>query len=192
MSKDIYQERYTSHQKRKASSLTSNYGKSKFKIYSEKEKKTLNEIMTNRSSQRIFNGESIDINPILEAIEKAPSSCDRKGVYVYIIENRHDKEILSGLLVGGVGWCHRADKILLIVANKKAYKSPAEKDFMHYLDAGVIIQTVYLSAEVNNIGCCFVNPNIREENKQFFNERFLDEDEVFCGALILGKYEKKH
>ena len=189
---DKYQERYLAHQKRKAKSLTNDYGTTEYPTYTEDDREVLKKIMTNRSSQRVFISEKIDLDPILEAIEQSPSSCDRKGAYVKIVESRHDKEILSGLLVGGVGWCYRADKILLIVGDKKAYKSPAEKDYMHYLDAGVIIQSVYLAAEANNIGCCFINPNIREENKDFFQERFLEEGEIFCGALALGKYEKKH
>jgi nitroreductase len=64
---------------------------------------------------------------------------------------------------------------------------------MPYLDAGVIIQTVYLATEALNIGCCYVNPNIREENKEFFKKRFkIEGDVLFCGALVLGKYNLKH
>ena len=70
-----------------------------------------------------------------------------------------------------------------------AYKSPAEKDFMPYLDAGVVIQQVYLTAEADNIACCYINPNIREEHKEFFNKIFNQEQRLYCGALALGSYE---
>ena len=73
------------------------------------------------------------------------------------------------------------------------YKNPAERDFMPYLDAGVIIQTAYLTCEALNYGVCFVNPNIRPENQEFFKQRFgIKENQLFCGALALGKYDKKH
>lgn len=187
-----YQERYLKHQERKAKSLTSNYGSDKFKKYTDKEREIFFSIIKNRSSQRAFNNEEINIDQILDAIKTSPSSCDRKGVYVRVIEHRHDKEILSGLLVGGVGWVNRASKILLILADKDCYIGPADT-FMPYLDTGVIIQTTYLAAEAMNVGCCYVNPNIREENQEFFRQRFnIPNNEIFCGALALGKYNLKH
>lgn len=129
------------------------------------------------------------MDELMKLADTAPSSCDRKGVKIEVIENRHDKEILSGLLVGGVGWIHRANKILLLFANLEAYKAPGEKTFMPYLDAGFQGMTVYMAAEALGLGCCFVNPNIRQENKRFFQTRFGGKDKLFCGALAIGKYE---
>ncbi len=184
---DIYQQRYLKHQERKRNSLTGKSTK-KHNKYSRADRCVLERILKNRESQRIFKDGEIDIKPILKAIQTAPSSCNRKAVSVRVIDSREDKELLSGLLVGGVGWSYRADKILLLVADSKAYKSAAEKDIMPYIDAGVIIQTAYLSAEVNDIGVCYVNPNIRDINKEIFRDRFLNKEEMFCGALILGNY----
>jgi nitroreductase len=188
---DKYQERYLAHQKRKAESLTSTYGK-KVKPVSLKESRVFFNILKRRSSQRVFNNEPIDINPILEAIETVPNSCNRRGVYVKIITERDKKDLLSGLLVGGTGWCYRGQAILLLVADMTAYKNPAERQNMPFLDAGVIIQTVYLASEALNYGCCYVNPNIREQNQEFFKQRFLNDNELFCGALVIGKYNLKH
>jgi len=193
MESDIYQERYLAHQERKANILTNNYGTKKFKMYTRSDREALLEVMKNRCSQRAFNKEEIDLDFIYEAIELAPSSCDRKGVSVVPIVERDKKDLLSGLLVGGVGWISRASTILLLVANMDAYKSPAERDFMPYLDAGVLIETVYLAAEVSNLGCCYVNPNVRLENQKFFKDSFsIGDTELFCGALAIGRYDKKH
>ena len=190
---DIFQNRYLEHQQRKYNILSSNFGTEDFKKYNKVEKDTFFNILKNRCSQRTFNGEPIDIEPILEAIKTSPSSCGRQGLSVVLIEERDKKDLLSGLLVGGIGWINKADKILLLVADMDCYKNPAEKDFMPYLDAGVIIQTAYLSCEVLNYGCCFVNPNVRSENKEFFKQRFnIKENQLFCGAIIIGKYNKKH
>jgi nitroreductase len=183
----IYQERYLAHQKRKKKQLEPLLTRKPIKYSAEK--KTLLKILTNRHSQRVFNGKPVtdeEIEYIRQAIKTSPSSCDRKAISITEITEREDKEILSGLLVGGVGWVNRADKILLIVADMEAYVSPAERDFMPYLDAGVIIQTVYLACEVQGIGCCYINPNIRDKNKEFFKQRFTNQ--LFCGALALGKY----
>ena len=105
--------------------------------------KIVKEVFKNRNSSRVFNGEQVDLKDILEMVETSPSSCDRKGVSYKVIEDRADKDLLSGLLVGGVGWVNRADKIIFYIQIWKAYKSPAEKDFMPYLDAGVMIQSFY-------------------------------------------------
>jgi nitroreductase len=193
---DKYQERYSKHQQRKQESLTSTFGKKHFKKYTNKEQKTFFQILNNRCSQRVFNDEEIttpELKAILDALETAPSSCNRKAVEYRIITNRQDKEILSGLLVGGVGWVYRGQVILLLLAQMEAYKNPAERDSMPYLDAGTVIQTAYLSAAALNIGCCFVNPNIREKNEEFFRERFnIGDEELFCGAIVLGHFSRKH
>lgn len=184
-----YQERYLEHQKRKKESLQGKYEKEK--TYSESEIKTVKEVFKNRKSSRVFNGESVNLKEILEMVETSPSSCDRKGVIYKIIEEREDKELLSGLLVGGVGWVNRADKIILLYSDMKAYQSQAEKDFMPYLDAGVMIQSFYLACEVLGVKVCYVNPNIREQNRDYFMSIFFPElvstDYRFLGAVVLGK-----
>ncbi len=192
--KNKYQERYLKHQERKRDILKGNYGTSEFKVYSQEERDVFFEILKNRGSQRTFNEKEImveDFSKIITAIDTAPSSCNRKGISVAIVTSREDKEVLSGLLVGGVGWMQRASVVLLLEGDNECYKSPAEKDNMPYLDAGVIIQTVYLACEALNIGCCYVNPNVREKNKEFFRKRFGIEG-TFCGAIVLGYYDKKN
>jgi nitroreductase len=94
------------------------------------------------------------------------------GVQIRQVTKQEEKDLLSGLLVGGAGWINRAKVILLLVADMVCYKNPVEKDYMPFLDAGVLAQTAYLSCEALNLGCCFVNPNVRLENKAFFKERF--------------------
>jgi len=174
MKKDIHQKRYEAHQKKK--------------------KKQLSELLENRVSQRIFNGEPIprqDINHLLKNMAKAPSSCGRQAVYAKVIEDRTEKEMLGALLVGGVGWIHRADKIILLFADEMAYKAGGERNFMPYLDAGAVLATAYLICEDMGIGCCFVNPNIRVKNHSIFGERFNQWGNIFCGALAVGYYSKR-
>jgi len=188
---DQFQQRYEAHQIRKKRALTSAFGTSDWISYTPKDYKVFKTIINNRRSQRTFNNKEINIEEVLEDIDTCPSSCDRKGVYIKVISERDDKDILSGLLVGGVGWVYRANKILLLFADPLAYKAGDEIRYMPYLDAGVIIMMTYLSAEVHNIGCCYINPNIREANKEFFNQRFNIDNHLYCGALALGNYDLK-
>lgn len=188
MTTDIYQDRYLKHQEHKRQSLTSTSGTADFYTYSEKERIVFESIAINRRSQRTFNESEIDISPVLKILETVPSSCNRHAVYTKTITERDDKDLLSGLLVGGVGWIHNANTVLLLFADLAAYKGVAEGS-LPYLDAGVMVQMAYLAAEVNNLGCCYVNPNIRKHNKDFFMQRFGSD--LFCGALAFGRYDYK-
>lgn len=180
-----YQDRYLAHQKRKKDSLMGKYEEEI--TYSNKDIELVKKVFKNRKSSRVFKTGSVDLKDILEMVDTSPSSCDRKGVKYKVIQSRDDKDILSGLLVGGTGWIYRGDKIILLYTDMEAYQSPAERDFMPYLDAGVMIQSFYLACEVMGVKVCFVNPNIREQNKDLFNSRFFPEGiGKFLGAVVLG------
>lgn len=189
---DKFQDRYLAHQKRKGEILKSVYGTKDFKKYSQAEHETFVEILRTRRSQRAFNREPVDITKILELADLRPSSCDRRGIQIKVIEDRDSKDLLGGLLVGGAGWVHRADKVLLFLAWADAYKSPAEREWMRYIDAGVLAQTLYLICESLNVGCTYINPNIREKNQEFFYNRFIEEGYQYVGAMAVGNYDLKH
>jgi len=153
---DKYQEKYLKHQQ---------------------DKKKLLEMMNKRESNRDF---KTGVDPkfydeLEKVIDLCPSSCNRKGVEIQWVRERASKELLSGALVGGVGWIHRADRIALLWGRKLAYKSLNES-YMPYIDAGVILQQIYLYATVNNVKVCYVNPNTNVSLG----------DDVFCGAIAFG------
>lgn len=170
---DVYQSRYKSHQKRKAEQL--------FKI------------MERRHSERVFGDGALTEDEIAK-IEKyarvVPSSCDRKAVYWKWITKRDDKQILGGLLVGGVGWIHRADRIMLLFADRFAYKE--NLFYMPFLDGGIIVQQIYLTCTAIGLKCCFVNPNIRIDHYPFFDKLFNSEDHFFLGAMAIGRSDKSN
>jgi len=164
---DQYQARYVAHQLRK--------------------KETLIKIIKKRHSDRIFGEGQIPDETIVllhDSLMLCPSSCDRKAVKIVPVDDRDRKALLGGILVGGVGWVHRASHILLIFADPIAYKAGNEIEFMPYLDAGVVIEQLYLLATALNLKCSFVNPNIREVNRSHFKTVFGDK--IFCGAFAIG------
>ena len=169
---DKYQERYMAHQTRKRASLL--------------------ELMKLRHSDRMFSDKPLDdsvIKSLGEVANLCPSSCDRRAISLNYINDRSQKEFLGGVLVGGVGWIHRASHIILLWADQDAYKERLE--YMPYLDAGVIVQQLYLTCTDLGISCCFVNPNIRDKVKPYFYEYFhAPENLTFVGAMALGnKFE---
>lgn len=191
----VYQKRYLAHQARK---------KEKLEKQKDGEKEVpkrfgldvaLWELSFWRRSQRIFNGDEIpkdSLDFIKEFLTNTPSSCNRQAIKISIIKNIEDKQLLEQVLVGGKGWIGKADKIILLFADMEAYKSPNEVAFMPYLDAGFVGMNTYYASEAREVGCCFVNPNIREEHKEGFKNKFVkDNNYLFCGAIALGMYNKK-
>ena len=181
---DEYQQRYLEHIERKKKMRTTDDKK----IYSYDKIQDFFNILESRRSQRVFNKNEIlgdEINLLLESVRVAPSSCNRQAIYIKMFDKVED------LLVGSKGWINNANKIFLLFADMKAYKSPNEIDFMPYLDAGVVIENLYLAAEVLGIGACYVNPNIRPEDKKRFDKLYNQEYNRFSGAVMFGYYDKK-
>jgi len=165
---DQYQKRYLAHQKKKKIKIT--------------------EMLRERHSDRVFLDKEIStehLDKILNNTRYCPSSCNRKAVTVKIIKLRDYKSLLSGLLVGGVGWLHQAKILLLLKADKKAYKE--NLFYMPYLDAGFMAYNIWLTCTELGIGCCFINPNIREKFKSIIYEyNFLEKHELLCGVIAIG------
>src|SRR5690606_7868572 len=87
---DPYQQRYLAHQARK--------------------RRTLIEVMRDRHSDRMYDDRPVpdDVREqLLEVVELAPSSCDRRGVAVRVVDTRDELALLGGLLVGGAAWAAR-------------------------------------------------------------------------------------
>lgn len=164
---DKHQTRYAAHQERK--------------------RDVLMKIIEERHSERRFSGDVVGggLEDVLRAADRAPSSCDRRGVEYRLVNDRDGKALLGGLLVGGVGWIHRAPLVVLFFANPDAYKAPREIEWNPYLDTGVMAGQMQLAAESVDLKTCFVNPNVRESNQEFFSNTFGPG--LFTGALAIGK-----
>lgn len=184
---DAHQQRYLAHQQKKRDELNGMIPV-QTRQYSENEKNTMLAVISNRKSSRTFNApiSSTDMLALIDSGTKAPSSCNRKAVFTRLVKDADDIKLLSDLLVGGIGWVEKASDVILLLANMSAYKAPGELLYMPYLDAGFMAQNIYLTAEVLGVSACFVNPNIRDENLQKFNDNFVPDGHMFCGAMAVG------
>ncbi len=184
---DEFQRRYESHIERKKSSLETKTGTPR-RYVSPMIYLSFIDLIEERRSQRTYNDRpltKLEKNSIINAVRLSPSSCNRQAIYL----KEGDKEWLDDILVGGKKWAKEADVVYLLFGDKIAYKNPAEIGFMPYLDAGFVGENIYLMAETLGLGCCYINPNIREENKQKFIDKYGDD--YFCGAVALGNYDLK-
>jgi nitroreductase len=179
MADDSYQVRYLEHQARKRRDI---------------DRRKLPDVFRARHSQRTFNDADVtedELDEIYEAIRLAPSSCNRQAILVLPVRTDKEKEYLDRLLVGGRHWVANANVILLLFADMIAYKSPVERGFMPYLDAGFVGESIYLAATALGVGVCYVNPNIRTEDREEFDKLFNPSLLLFCGAIALGHYDVK-
>jgi len=181
---DNYQQRYIDHQERKKQGLT--VLPLDLPII---ESDSFREIIEKRRSVRTFLKKEITAPSlifILKTAIESPSSCNRQCISVKIVFNKRSKNKLSQYLVGGKGWISKADKILLLFADMRGYKSPNEVLYMPYLDAGVMAMSICFSAQAKGMGSCIVNPNIEQENVNKFNQEFNKQGWKFCIAVALG------
>ena len=156
---DEFQKKYLAHQEHKKKELESS--SVPLTKYTGEEIGAIVKVITQRRSRRVFKEEASDeiIGHLRVIADLAPSSCNRKGVYLKRASRR-----LINMLVGGKGWADKGT-VLAFYADMECYKSPYEKDFMPYLDTGFMAQNIYLACEVLGIGCCFINPNTHNKYK---------------------------
>lgn len=175
---DEFQSRYLAHQSHKG-------GK----------RDELIALVKERHSNRRFSDEQVDdktLEAILDSLRHCPSSCDRFGTRVKIVRDRNEKTLLSGLLVGGVGWIYRAPIVLMLWANKDAYKGGENGDevnYNSYLDGGIMAQTAMLVATSLGLHTAIVNPQVRKENQRIFYERFKPKEwdnVLYCCSVAIG------
>lgn len=112
-----------------------------------------------------------ELNKVLSIAKYAPSSCNRQAVEIKLISKK-----LLNQLIGARDW-HKKATVIALYADKKAYKSEWEKDYMPYLDAGVVIQTILLYCESKKFKVCFINPNTYGK----YNGK-----KIFCGSIAIG------
>lgn len=157
-------------------------------------------LVKERHSNRRFSDEQVkeeDLNAILDSLRHCPSSCDRFGVRAKIVQDRDDKALLNGLLVGGTGWIYRAPTVLMFFANPEAYKggdNGDEVNYNSYLDAGVMAQTAMLVATSLGLHTAFVNPQVRKQDREYFYKRFRPNDwndAILCGSIAIGYPHKE-
>lgn len=157
-------------------------------------------LIKERHSNRRFDDRQVeqeDLDQILDSLRHCPSSCDRFGTRVQIIQDRDDKTLLNGLLVGATGWLYRAPTVLMFWANPEAYKGGDNGDeinYNSYLDAGVMAQTAMLVATSLGLHTAICNPQVRPQNREFFTDRFKPKswnEAQFCCAVALGYPHKE-
>ena len=183
---DAYQKRYLAHRERKAEMIAAN-PESLPKLPAASAEGLLDVLVLafDRRSVRRFYDLPLPkhlIEAICKVVRQAPQSCNRQALKLKIVPGNS----VNDLLAGGEGWLGHAPTVILIFADMAAYKSPIERDFMPWLDAGVAMATITYAATAACLASCIINPHVRPGNVDAFNAAFNKEDRLFCGAVALG------
>jgi len=182
---DIFQARYIEHQQRKRLVIQGPPCTGAVML----PEAQFDTLIAVRQSVRAFDACPVDpthVDRLLNAVRLAPSSCNRQAVVVGVVTDAESIQALERMLVGGAGWLHRAPLVLLFFADPIAYKSPAEKVYMPYLDVGAACMQASLAARRHGLGTCWVNPNIHNDRLGPFHYRFNPDSLLLGSALACG------
>lgn len=185
MGDNVYQVRYLEHQARKRASLL---GAGTTAPAHPHEVHDFLDLVKARRSVRRFQRlpGAVPWRTILgAALTEAPSSCNRQAVYAIAVTTPEKIAELERFLVGGAGWLHTAECVLLFFFDPVAYKSPAEKAFMPWLDVGAAVMTAAYMATRLGVASCWVNPHARPELEAWFGPMSMS-GLVLGSALALG------
>ena len=157
---------------------------------------TLERIIEERRSIRVWNKKKIDENKIIKIINSAkwaPSSCNNQSWKVLFIKNKDKKKLLSYF---PNKFYVNAPLILLILGNRKVY-GKRETHYM-YLDAGAFIQNILLLLHAQNMSACWVGfkawnvivPTNIDKNNEFCETLNINKDLVPISLLAIGYNDK--
>ncbi|MFW5895699.1 MAG: nitroreductase family protein [archaeon] len=154
----------------------------------------IDKIIRNRRSIRSYTDEPIsedDFEKLIDVAKWAPSACNRQP-WNFILTK--DKEKIKLLAEERGKWIEKAPSCIIVTIDFDAY-GDIEKKYTPYLDAGSVIQTLLLKAEVMGYGACWVNfgeIEVDEDARKEINEAFsLPNGYKIVTIIPIGKYEDK-
>lgn len=152
----------------------------------------LKEIIKSRRSVRIFLPDALsseEIEKLVEAAKWAPSSCNCQSLKFIFVKKPELKEMISNSMTLGGIFTHLAPLILIVLADKRAYRFPDDR-YVPYQDAAAAIQNVLLEAESLGLGACWVAytsySNIKNE-LMIRHSLGIPKQMLICGAVAIGK-----
>ena len=124
----------------------------------------ITKIIKERRSIRVYKEDVIPAEIIEKMIESAtwsPSSCNRQPWHFIIVKNDELKKVLS-LSVGGQKILLSAPAVIVICINTSLYWN-LKGDLAPFIDAGVAMQNMLLTAHSLGIGACPIAGHIKED-----------------------------
>ena len=121
------------------------------------------QIIKGRRSIRQYQEKPVPLEKIKEMIKSAlwaPSSCNRQPLFFVIVTDLQLKRYLSSVL--GQKHTAKAPVVIVVTIDLSRYGTLSKNDISLYIDAGVAIQNMLLTAHTFGLGCCLIAGRIDE------------------------------
>lgn len=149
------------------------------------------ELVRKRRTVRKYTGEDVSAEQIKEVLEDAiwsPSACNRQPWYFVVVKNPEAKKKIAELAFK-LPQMKNASAILAIFSDLGKYcdsstREQVEQNRYYYFDAGVVLQTIALSAFDRGIGTCMMAGRLaRDEIREALG---VPDNYVLCGLMSFG------
>jgi nitroreductase len=160
----------------------------------QEEKAVFTKITNTRHSIRSFSNEEVPLEDIKKSVEialRAPSACNRQPSRVYVIDNKHKKELLE-FLEGSGGFENEANKYLIVTSDISAFELREKNQWL--VSTGIFVGYLSLALHANDIAACIVERNLdyNDKNKKFSKKFGIPKEEQIVCAILIGKYTSNY
>lgn len=155
-------------------------------IFSEKD--SYIDIVNSRHSIRWFSEKRVPNELIIKAVElakKAPSSCNRQSINLYVLNDKEKIREVFNIQRGNRGFGDTADKLLLVTSNMKCYNYSQHS--MALVDGGIFLYGLLLALQYYKISACTLNADLKPyEIKSIKNIFGFSDSEIPVAFIIVG------
>ncbi|MBA0178171.1 nitroreductase family protein [Pectobacterium carotovorum] len=148
------------------------------------------EFFSSRQSVREFDGELIDEETIINAIDIAkhcPSACNRQAIKIYYSLDPKKNAVILSHQNGSRAFRDNVPA-LLIVCSDIRYQEGAEERHLGFVEGGIWILSLINALHYMNLGSCVLNWCVRAElNNKFINHFEIPPYHEICAMIAVGK-----
>lgn len=158
------------------------------------------ELSKTRQSVRNYSQKEVPFHLIKKIISTgidAPSSCNRQGWGIKLINKKEDLEFLGQ--IRNLGFIPKSSAAAIILMNQYSYDRKkigriSERRYTPYMDGAMMAQNILLAATAANVGTCCINMGpleLSKKNKIKMFNRFNIEKKYMPILIITFGYPEK-
>ncbi|MFH0836460.1 MAG: nitroreductase family protein [Candidatus Micrarchaeota archaeon] len=149
------------------------------------------EVVKKRRTVRKYTSEDVSVERIKEVLEEAvwsPSACNRQPWYFVIVKNPELKQKIASMAFN-LPQMRNASAILAVFSDLEKYcdsstRKQVEENKYYHIDAGVVLQTISLSAFDKGLGTCIVAGRLPK--KEIRETLGVPDNYALCALMSFG------
>lgn len=119
----------------------------------------LQDLFKARKSVRFFDGRSVPVDLIKNAVEiakEAPSACNRQPFSLYVLDKRGDIDFIGGLAPGTKGFLHNIPMLCVLVGHASSFRFTRDRHLI-YTDSGIFLGHLLPALTSLGLSSCVLN-----------------------------------